>query len=122
VQTSSRRRAAKKILAPPQIVKARSTPNLQTLFKKQDIHLVFDEWLKLEDVYNQVVVSPPLNERPEVTLDGKTIHVKFAKDEILREDATYTINFGNAVKDFTEGNPAADLQFVISIDAIFIYF
>jgi hypothetical protein len=108
----------KRDIQPPQIVKARSTPHLQTNFRKQDIHLVFDEWLKLEDVYNQVVVSPPLNERPEVTLDGKTIHVKFAKDEILRENATYTINFGNAVKDFTEGNPAADLRFVFSTGAI----
>ena len=49
---------------PPQIVKELSTPNLQTNFKKQPIILTFDEWVKLEDVFNQVVVSPPLNERP----------------------------------------------------------
>jgi Bacterial Ig-like domain len=108
----------KKDITPPKIVKARSTPNLQTHFKKQNIDLVFDEWLKLDDVYNQVVVSPPLNERPEVTLDGKTVHVKFAKEEVLRENATYTINFGTAVKDFTEGNPASDLRFVFSTGAI----
>jgi Bacterial Ig-like domain len=108
----------KKDIRPPQLVKVRSSPNLQTQFKKQDIHLVFDEWLKLEDVYNQVVVSPPLNERPEVTLDGKTVHLKFAKEEVLRENATYTINFGNSVKDFTEGNPATDLRFVFSTGAI----
>ncbi|MEN9611875.1 MAG: hypothetical protein RLZZ628_2689 [Bacteroidota bacterium] len=108
----------KKDTTPPKIVKARSTPNLQTHFKKQNIDLVFDEWLKLDDVYNQVVVSPPLNEHPEVTLDGKTVHVKFAKEEVLRENATYTINFGTSVKDFTEGNPATDLRFVFSTGAI----
>lgn len=108
----------KKDMMPPKIVQARSTPNLQTHFKKQNIDLTFNEWLKLEDVYNQVVVSPPLNERPEVTLDGKTVHFKFAKEEVLRENATYTINFGNAVKDFTEGNPAENLRFVFSTGAI----
>lgn len=99
---------------PPQIVQALSTPNLQTNFKKQPIILTFDEWVKLEDVFNQVVVSPPLNERPEVILKGKKLFIKFADDEILRENATYTINFGDAIKDITEGNAAKSLRFVFS--------
>lgn len=99
---------------PPQIVKALSTPNLQTNFKKQPIILTFDEWVKLEDVFNQVVVSPPLNERPEVILKGKKLFIKFADDEVLRENATYTINFGDAIKDITEGNAAKSLRFVFS--------
>ena len=99
---------------PPQIVKELSTPNLQTNFKKQPIILTFDEWVKLEDVFNQVVVSPPLNERPEVILKGKKLFIKFADDEVLRENATYTINFGDAIKDITEGNAAKSLRFVFS--------
>ena len=99
---------------PPQIVQALSTPNLQTNFKKQPIILTFDEWVKLEDVFNQVVVSPPLNERPEVILKGKKLFIKFADDEVLRENATYTINFGDAIKDITEGNAAKSLRFVFS--------
>ena len=99
---------------PPQIVKELSTPNLQTNFKKQPIILTFDEWVKLEDVFNQVVVSPPLNERPEVILKRKKLFIKFADDEVLRENATYTINFGDAIKDITEGNAAKSLRFVFS--------
>ena len=99
---------------PPQIVKELSTANLQTNFKKQPIILTFDEWVKLEDVFNQVVVSPPLNERPEVILKGKKLFIKFADDEVLRENATYTINFGDAIKDITEGNAAKSLRFVFS--------
>ena len=99
---------------PPQIVKELSTPNLQTNFKKQPIILTFDEWVKLEDVFNQVVVSPPLNERPEVILKGKKLFIKLADDEVLRENATYTINFGDAIKDITEGNAAKSLRFVFS--------
>ena len=64
----------KKDSTPPRIVTARSTPNFQTNFKKQPIKLVFDEYIKLDDVFNQVVVSPPLNERPMVeTKDSRSV-------------------------------------------------
>ena len=102
----------------PQIVPKKSSANLQTNFKKQRIVLTFDEWIKLEDIFNQVVVSPPLNERPEVTLHNKSVWFEFAKEEILRENATYTLNFGNAVKDLNEGNPAVDLRFVFSTGSV----
>ncbi|MBK7409266.1 MAG: Ig-like domain-containing protein [Saprospirales bacterium] len=99
---------------PPQLDSARSTPNFQTRFEKQPILLVFDEFIDLKDVFNQVVVSPPLAKRPTVTLE-KYRHVKLAfdKDEVLRPEATYTIQFGDAIKDFTEGN-AAPIRFIFS--------
>lgn len=103
---------------PPKIVVEKSTPNFQTNFKKQRIELTFDEWIKLEDAFNQVVVSPPLNEQPQVTQDGKKIVFEFGKKEELRENATYTINFGNAVKDLSEGNAAQSLRFVFSTGVI----
>lgn len=103
---------------PPKIVESKSTPNFQTNFKKQRIELTFDEWVKLEDAFNQVVVSPPLNEQPKVEQVNKKIVFEFGKNEVLRENATYTINFGNAVKDLSEGNPAKNLRFVFSTGAI----
>jgi Bacterial Ig-like domain len=100
---------------PPRVVTARSTPNFQTNFKKQTVRLVFDEYIKLEDAFNQVVVSPPLNERLTVeSKDSRSVVLTFGKDEILRENATYTINFGNAVKDLNEGNIAKNLRFIFS--------
>ncbi len=99
---------------PPQLVPERSTPNLQTNFQKQRIELTFDEWVALEDIFNQVVVSPPLQYRPTITLKGRTVRLDFDSREILRENATYTINFGEAVKDLTEKNPAENLRFVFS--------
>ena len=54
---------------PPQLDSLNSTPNYQTRFQKQDIVLTFDEWLaELRDVFNHVVVTPPLQTRPEVRL------------------------------------------------------
>ncbi len=100
---------------PPRIITARSTPNYQTNFKKQTVRLVFDEYITLTDVFSQVVVSPPLNERPVVeSKDSRSVILTFGKDEILRENATYTINFGTSVKDLNEGNVAKNLRFIFS--------
>ncbi len=100
---------------PPRIDSLRSTPNFQVRFKKQQIQLTFDEWIKLTDVFNQVVMSPPLKKgKPEVTLRKKTVRVDFPEDEELRPNATYIINFGEAVKDYTQGNIAENLRFVFS--------
>ena len=78
---------AKDIIA-PKIVLGKSTPNKPVNFKKQRIVLTFDEWIRLDDVFAQVVVSPPLNETPEVTLHGKSVWFDFPETEILRENAT----------------------------------
>lgn len=99
---------------PPQLETSESTANYQTNFEKQTIILAFDEWVTLNDVFNQVVVSPPLVNRPEVRIKKKTILFEFAEEEVLRDSATYTINFGESIKDLTEGNPADNLRFVFS--------
>jgi hypothetical protein len=104
-----------KDVTPPRVLTARSTPNFQTNFKKQPIKLVFDEYIKLDDVFKQVVISPPLDESPEVVSnDSRSVILTFGKDVVLRENATYTINFGSAVKDLNEGNIAQNLRFVFS--------
>lgn len=99
---------------PPRLDSLVSTPNLQTNFEKQRIVLTFDEFLQLKDVLTQVVVSPPLQKRPKVTLHKySTVYFDFDPEDSLRTDATYTINFGKAIQDFTEGNPAP-IRFVFS--------
>jgi len=47
-------------------------------------------------------------------LKGKELTFEFDDQEILKEETTYTINFGEAVQDITEGNPAEDLRYVFS--------
>lgn len=89
---------------PPKLDTLHSTRNFQTRFKKQDIVLAFDEWVELKDVFTQVIISPPLAKRPEIVRRKKTIEVHFADDEVLRDSATYVINFGQAIRDITESN------------------
>lgn len=97
---------------PPRIDSLQSTPNYQTNFAQRSFELTFDEWVVLEDVLKQVVVSPPLDF--DVTLKRRTVTFEVKEGDSLRSNTTYTVNFGEAVKDLTEKNPAEDLRFVFS--------
>lgn len=98
---------------PPKLLTEFSTDNRQIRFEKQTIVLAFDEWVKLKDAFNQVVVTPPLEHRPTIERKKKTIQFQFDEREVLRDSATYIINFGDAIQDLTEGN-VAEMVFVFS--------
>ncbi len=98
---------------PPRLDSLRySTPNLQTNFREKEIILSFNEWVVLNDPTNQILISPPLLNKPEVKIKHKSVVLKF-KEELV-PNTTYSIQFGEAVKDFTENNPAQNLRFVFS--------
>lgn len=106
--------AGPKDTAPPVLDSVMSTVNYQTRFTKQDIVFVFDEFVEVKDAFKQVLVSPPLVYLPKVTGRGKKVTFAFHKDEVLRPDVTYTINFGEAIVDFREGNKLKNFSFVFS--------
>ncbi|MCC7246202.1 MAG: Ig-like domain-containing protein [Saprospiraceae bacterium] len=99
---------------PPRLDTLRSTPNYQVNFNARSLELYFDEWLKLSDPANQILISPPLVKRPTVTLRGKQVSIEWADKEVLRPNSTYTVQFGTAIKDFHEDNPTKDLKYVFS--------
>ncbi|MGI9160575.1 MAG: Ig-like domain-containing protein [Saprospiraceae bacterium] len=103
---------------PPKIDSTRSTPNFTTRFKQKKIELTFDEWIILKDVGQQLLISPPPAKKPDVRIKGKTVVVEFDPQEAFRENTTYTLNFGTAVRDLHEENPAQDLRFVFSTGAV----
>lgn len=83
-----------------------------TNVESKRIKIDFDEYVVLQDVFNQVLVSPPISERPDLSLRKKSLIVKLPDD--LRENTTYTINFGESIKDYREGNVLQNLSFVFS--------
>lgn len=99
---------------PPQVVKEDSSPNYQTNFTKRPIRITFDEWVEINDAFNQIVISPPLAYSYEISIKKKSIIFEFNEQEELRDSATYTINFGEAIQDITERNPAENLRYVFS--------
>jgi hypothetical protein len=87
---------------------------MQTNFRPDQINLSFNEWITTGDAFSQVIISPPLEYPLDIKGKGKSIRISFDEREELRENATYTLNFGEYVKDFTAGNTAWDLRFVFS--------
>jgi len=98
----------------PQLDLINSMPNEQINFEKQDIVLYFDEFVELRDVFSNVVISPPLAKNPKIATRGKKLSIEFDEAEELKENATYVINFGEAVRDFTESNVLKNFRFVFS--------
>ena len=98
---------------PPVLQAEESTANFQTNFRPTLLEFTYDEWLQLKNVRDQVIISPPVEPTPEISLRKKTVRVDFSEVDSLRSNATYTINFGEAVQDLNEGNPA-ELRFVFS--------
>lgn len=97
---------------PPKILEEKSTENLKTNFTKQKIELNFDEFVNLKNPLQQVVISPPLIYPLQFDHRGKRVRIKFHEEEVLKDDVTYSINFGEAIEDFREGNKLNNFKFV----------
>jgi Bacterial Ig-like domain len=108
----------------PSIDSIHSTPNMLTHFDKKEIILTFDEFLNLDNPYQNIIISPPLKEKPEITLKGKSILIKFSDADTFKVNTTYAINFGESIKDLHEGNIAKNMKYVFStgdkIDSLYI--
>lgn len=103
-----------KDVAPPVLLKA-EPENMTINFNANTIRLYFDELVKLEDVQEQLIVSPPLKYMPNITPQGganKFIEITI-KDTLL-ENTTYTLNFGQSIVDNNEGNAYRFLTYVFS--------
>jgi uncharacterized protein (DUF2141 family) len=98
---------------PPQLDSAGTFPaNYSTNFTGDKITLSFDEYFVLKNPTANVFFSPSLEENPEFLTAGKTLTI-LLKNE-LKENTTYTINFGDAISDYTMGNKIPDFKYVFS--------
>lgn len=99
---------------PPKVLAEKSTPNEQTHFAERKITLRFDEYVVVQNALKEMVISPPLRQVPKIESRGKKVTFSFHPDEELKENATYSINFGKSIKDFRAGNPIGNYSFVFS--------
>jgi len=97
---------------PPMLIKA--NPADSTLhFNAKKIILTFNEYIQLDNtLQTNMVVSPNPQTMPYVEGRLQTVSV-LLKDSLL-PNTTYSINFGNAVKDVNEGNPYKNFTYVFS--------
>lgn len=111
---------------PPKVEKE-SPVNRSVGFTDKKITLKFDEYIQLKDAEEQIVISPPMEQKPQFEISGKSLIINIRGP--LKPNTTYTINFGNAIVDNHEANILPDYSYVfstgISIDTLtlsgFIY-
>ena len=96
---------------PPKFVRATPEPNATGNTRKK-ISIEFDEFIKIENAAEKVIISPPQTEMPEVKASGKKVLVEFF--DTLRNNTTYTIDFGDAIVDNNEGNPMGNFAYAFS--------
>jgi hypothetical protein len=66
------------------------------------ITLTFDENVQISDASSKVVVSPAQKTMPSISAGGRHVNVELR--DTLVANATYTIDFADAIKDLNEGN------------------
>ena len=96
---------------PPKFVRATPDPN-STGNTRKKVAIEFDEFIKIENAAEKVIISPPQTEMPEVKASGKRVLVEFF--DTLRANTTYTIDFGDAIVDNNEGNPMGNFAYAFS--------
>lgn len=96
---------------PPKLVS--STPGERaTNNSLKKIELLFDEYVKIENASEKVIISPPQLEQPEIKAQGKKVIVELL--DTLKENTTYSIDFSDAIVDNNEGNPMGNFAFTFS--------
>ena len=100
-----------KDVTPPKMRNAQ--PDNGTLnFNSNGFYVEFDEYVVLKDADNNILVSPPLKNKPDYRTKGHGIQVRL--HDTLQPNTTYLFQFKNAVADFNEGNLLPSFEYVFS--------
>lgn len=81
-------------------------------FDGRQLSIAFDEYIVVKDANNNVLISPPMREKPEFTTKGKRLVVNII--DTLQPNTTYLFQFKGAIADFTEGNVLPSFEYVFS--------
>jgi hypothetical protein len=99
-------------VTPPKMVEASPARN-STNYNAEYITIRFDEFVQVKDLSNQLIVTPRLKTAPDITAEGKTLQIKFNKEELL-PNTTYRLFFGTAIADMHESNSIPEFEYVFS--------
>jgi uncharacterized protein (DUF2141 family) len=97
----------------PIIIKS-SPENYSTNFTGNEVRVYFNEYIKLKDLQRELIISPPLKTVPLITPLSASKILKIKILDTLKENTTYSFNFGNSIVDNNEGNPYEYFKYVFS--------
>ena len=96
---------------PPKLISA-DPKEFTTNFKGDHITLNFDEYIQLDNIQQNLTVSPTPKTLPNINYKLRSVTIKLK--DTLKANTTYSINFGNSLKDLNEGNPFRKYTYVFS--------
>ena len=96
---------------PPRILHC-SPEDRATHVTDKKVNIYFNEFIKVADATQNVIVSPPQQELPEIKVKGKRVVVELV--DSLKPNMTYTIDFSDAITDFSEDNPLGNFTYTFS--------
>jgi hypothetical protein len=101
---------------PPILMKA-SPADSSLNFNDKTITLSFDEYVDADNYQQELIVSPIPNNTPTVTRKLSTVTIKLR--DTLEPNTTYSLNFGNTIKDVNEGNIMKNYTYTFSTGSYF---
>ena len=96
---------------PPVVVRS-NPPNGSVNFRGKKIEITFNEYVVLDRINEKFMVSPPMAERPRISIRKKNVVIDYQEE--LRDTTTYTFYFQDAIRDLNENNAINNFQFVFS--------
>jgi Bacterial Ig-like domain len=101
----------KKDTLAPKIIKT-IPENQAKNFNGKQIEIQFDEYVSVNNIQQQLSITPNLEGTYETKIMPKGARLTF--DKPFRENTTYSFNFRNTFKDMNESNPAKNVRVVFS--------
>jgi len=86
--------------------------NNSTNFKSNGFEIEFDEYIELSNTSEELIISPPLKNKPTIKAHLKKLKVNWT--DTLAENTTYIFDFGSSIIDFTEGNKVSNFIYSFS--------
>lgn len=83
-----------------------------TNVQPKEILIGFNEYITSTDIQNNLIVSPTIKTTPLVDVRLNALRIRF--NDSLSPNTTYSLQFGNAIKDVNEGNIAKNFTYVFS--------
>ena len=96
---------------PPRVVGA-SPSDKSAGVTNRKIYINFSEFIKIDNPTENVIVSPPQIEAPEIKAQGRRIAIELK--DTLQPNTTYTIDFSSAISDNNEQNPLGNYTYSFS--------
>jgi hypothetical protein len=98
---------------PPRLVMALPKDSALNVTNK-NITLTFDEFVTLQNPQEAVIISPYPSAKGSPLFDYKLRNVTVKLKDSLEPNTTYSLDFGDAIRDVNEGNIARSFRYIFS--------